>query len=44
MLNKFPPIKSVCLKYNTPFPSGQVKRLFNYSKMISTPNRRSLVD
>jgi len=44
-LHAYPIIKPVFVKYTTPLASSAaVKRLFNYSRMILCPNRRSLED
>jgi hypothetical protein len=45
ILQQFPFVKAIFIKYNTPIPSSApVERLFNYSKMVLAPNRRRIND
>jgi len=45
MLHKYPPIKTIFVKYNTPLPSSaQVERLFSYATMTNTPKSNRLSD
>jgi len=45
VLQKYPSVKKVFIKYNTPLPSsGPVERLFSYSNMILNAKRQSLSD
>lgn len=45
MLNDYPAMKKIFLKYNTPLPSSAaVERLFSFATMINTPRRHGLSD
>ena len=45
ILNKYPEIKQVFIKYNTPLPSSAaVERLFSYATMINLPKSHKLSD
>lgn len=45
MLNEYPLIRKVFLKYNTPLPSSApVERLFNYATMMNVPKYNRLTD
>ena len=45
VLNRFPLIKHISLKYNAATPSSApVERLFSYGKMVFTPKRNRLSD
>lgn len=45
VFNRYPEIKNVCLKYNTPLPSSApVERLFSFATMTNTPKAYRLPD
>nr|XP_042906160.1 uncharacterized protein LOC122270921 [Parasteatoda tepidariorum] len=45
ILNRYPEIKNIFLKYNTPLPSSApVERLFSFATMINTPKTNKLSD
>lgn len=45
MLEKYPNIKKIFLKYNTTLPSSApVERMFSYATFINTPRRHALSD
>lgn len=45
MLNRYPEIKRVFKKYNTPLPSsGPVERLFSYATMTNLPKSHRISD
>ncbi|KAL1488179.1 hypothetical protein ABEB36_015137 [Hypothenemus hampei] len=45
ILNRYPEIENIFLKYNTPLPSSApVERLFSYATMINSPKANKLSD
>jgi len=45
MLNKYPTIRRIFMKYNTTLPSSApVERLFSYASLVLSPKRRRLTD
>lgn len=45
MLDQFPTIKKISLRYNTPLPSSAaVERLFSFAGLITIPRRGALSD
>lgn len=45
MLNRYPEIKRVFQKYNTPLPSsGAIERMFSFGTMTNLPNSQTLSD
>lgn len=44
-LHRYPEVKKVFIKYNTPLPSSApVERLFSYATMINHPKSHTLSD
>lgn len=45
MINEYPTIKKLFLKYNTTLPSSApVKRMFSFASIINAPRRHALFD